>query len=98
MAFAGGIGMDLDLGKVPVEAITSLDRVLFSESQSRIVLTIPAAKLAQARALLGSIPHAVIGQTIAEPVLKVRGQGAAFTARLSDLKAAWQGTLRVMEI
>lgn len=98
MAFSGGLGMDLDLGKVPVEGIATLDRVLFSESQSRIVLTIPKAKLAQAHALLAHVPHAIIGHTIPEPVLRISGHGATFSAPLAGLKEAWQGTLRVMEL
>ena len=98
MAFSGGFGMDLDLSKLPVEGITTLDRAMFSESQSRIVLTIPKAKIPLAHALLKHIPHALAGYTIAEPVLKIRGFGGEFSANLSELKAAWQGTLRVMEL
>ncbi len=98
MAFAGGFGMDLDLGKAPIEGLSTLDRVLFSESQSRIVLTIPPAKLALAHAILKVVPHAMLGRTIPEPELRIRGFGTAFTAPLTTLKDAWQGTLRVMEL
>jgi phosphoribosylformylglycinamidine synthase subunit PurSL len=94
MAFAGGLGMDIDAGQVPRDAgVTALDRLLFSESQSRIVLTIPRERLADAKALLVGVPWAVVGQVIAEPILRIGGLGGALRADLPSLKAAWQGTL-----
>ncbi|MBA3937794.1 MAG: phosphoribosylformylglycinamidine synthase subunit PurL [Planctomycetes bacterium] len=97
MAFAGGLGMTIDAGLVPHEGITALDRLLFSESQSRIVITVPAARVAEAKALLAAVPHAVVGMVTAEPVLTISGLGSSLTADLAGLKEAWQGTLKVME-
>ena len=45
MAFAGGYGMDLDLSKAPQDDGLEAFSVLFSESLSRLVLTVPAAKV-----------------------------------------------------
>ena len=98
MAFAGGLGMDIDAAKVPAEGITSLDRLLFSESQSRIVITVPAAQIAAATALLKGVPHAVIGSVTSAPVLRVQGLGGSFSAPIGDLKEAWQAPLGVMEL
>ncbi len=98
MAFAGGFGLDLDLAHLPVEGITALDRALYSESQSRLVLTVPAQHLPAALAALAGVPHAVIGHVIPEAEVRVRGFGGAFTAGLGALKAAWQAPLRVMEL
>ena len=39
-AFAGGLGLEIDLGAVPAEGITRNDALLFSESQSRFVVTV----------------------------------------------------------
>ena len=97
MAFSGGFGLDIDAGAVPVQGVTALDRLLFSESQSRIILTVPAAKLAAAKALLAKVPHGVIGQVIPAPELRISGLGGTLVADLAGLKAAWQGTLKVME-
>jgi phosphoribosylformylglycinamidine synthase subunit PurSL len=98
MAFAGGFGLDLDLAHLPVEGITALDRALFSESQSRLVVTVPAQHLPAALAKLAGVPHAVIGHVIPEAEVRVRGFGGAFTAGLGALKAAWQAPLQVMEL
>ena len=98
MAFSGGFGMNLDLTKAPCEGITSLDRLLFSESQSRVVLTIPKANIPAAHTFLAAVPHAILGTVIAEQELRVSGFGTSFTAPLAGLKSAWQGTLKVMEL
>lgn len=98
MAFAGGFGIDADLSHLPVADLTSLDRALFSESQSRVVLTVPAQHLATATAALAGVPHAVIGTVIPQAELRVRGFGMAFTVGLDRLKAAWQEPLSVMEL
>ena len=52
MAFAGGLGIEADAALIPREGVETLDRALFSESQSRIVITVPPAKLAQVRGAL----------------------------------------------
>jgi phosphoribosylformylglycinamidine synthase II len=98
MAFAGGFGIAADLSHLPVADITSLDRALFSESQSRVVLTVPSEHLATATAALAGVPHAVIGTVIPQAELRVRGFGTAFTVGLDRLKAAWQEPLSVMEL
>ncbi len=98
MAFSGGLGMDLDAGLIPVEGVTALERVLFSESQSRIVITVPEARLAEAKTLLAAVPHAVIGRVTGEPMLRIKGLGSSFAAPIGDLKEAWQEPLSVMEL
>jgi phosphoribosylformylglycinamidine synthase len=93
MAFSGGFGIGLDADAVPSAGVDTLDRLLFGESQSRIVLTVPANKVATAQRLLSTVPHAVCGRVVAEPELSVRGRGAVLRADLAGLKAAWQGGL-----
>jgi phosphoribosylformylglycinamidine synthase len=97
MAFAGGYGMEIDAEAIPREGVVALDRALFSESQSRIVLTVPKGRVAEAHRLLAAVPHAVIGQVTAEPTLAIAGLGGALRADLAGLKDAWQRPLQVME-
>jgi phosphoribosylformylglycinamidine synthase len=97
MAFAGGLGLTIDAEAAPREGVTTLDRLLFSESQSRIVITVPAVRVDEARRLLGDAPHAVIGQVVAEPTLTITGLGGSLTQPLAALKAAWQAPLQIME-
>ncbi|MCK6487933.1 MAG: phosphoribosylformylglycinamidine synthase subunit PurL [Planctomycetes bacterium] len=98
MAFAGGLGLAIDAGQVPRAGVDDLDRLLFSESQSRIVLTVPRARLAEAQALLAGAPHAVVGEVTADPVVAVSGLGGGLRCANATLKAAWQSPLKVMEI
>ena len=97
MAYAGGYGMDLDANAIPRDGVTTLDRALFSESQSRIVVTVPRGALRDAHQLLAHVPHAVIGSVIAEPTLRISGLGGSVVADLAALKRAWQAPLAVME-
>jgi phosphoribosylformylglycinamidine synthase II len=96
MAFAGGLGMDIDAEAIPREGVVDLDRALFSESQSRIVLTVPAAQLMAAHRLLAGVPHAVIGRVVAGQRLEIAGLGGRVSRGLGELKAAWQSGLAVM--
>jgi phosphoribosylformylglycinamidine synthase II len=94
MAFAGGLGMEIDADRVPRAAdVRALDRLLFSESNSRIVITVPAARAAEAAGLLRGVPHAVIGTVVASPTLTIAGLDGRLSAGLAGLKAAWKGTL-----
>jgi len=94
-AFAGGLGLAVDLRTVPAEGIGRNDELLFSESQSRFVVTVrPNAREAFEAALAGSA-FARIGQVIADEVLRIDGLGGKriIDEELAALKAAWQKTL-----
>jgi phosphoribosylformylglycinamidine synthase len=98
MAFSGGLGMAVDAAALPRRAVDRLDLALFSESLSRLVLTVPKSRLERARGLLKGVPHAVVGEVILEPELRICGLGGALTADLAGLKRAWQGTLAGMAV
>ncbi len=99
MAFAGGLGMYIDADLVPrTNDVTTLDRLLFSESQSRIVITVPTDRLGIAQRVLAGVPHQIVGQVTADPILHVTGLAGGLRAKLASLKAAWQGTLQVMAL
>ncbi|MDE2293320.1 MAG: phosphoribosylformylglycinamidine synthase subunit PurL, partial [Elusimicrobia bacterium] len=96
MAFSGEVGVALDLERVPrAKGAADPVTILFSESQSRFLLEVsPDKERAFLRAMKGSA-LARVGQTIANPVLRVVGLDSRtlLEERLGDLKAAWQGTL-----
>jgi phosphoribosylformylglycinamidine synthase subunit PurSL len=95
MAFSGGFGMEIDAEAIPGAADLPFDRLLFSESLSRIVITVPADRFGQARSLLSGVPHAVVGTVIERPELVINGRGATLRADLAGLKAAWQGGMHI---
>jgi phosphoribosylformylglycinamidine synthase len=94
MAFAGGLGMQIDAAKIPRSAgFDRLDAVLFSESLSRIVVTVAAENLGKVQALLKHVPHAAIGAVTAKPELAVSGLGGGFATPNETLKRAWRSGL-----
>jgi phosphoribosylformylglycinamidine synthase len=97
MAFSGGFGMEIDANAIPREGVTTLDRALFSESQSRIVVTVPKSALHEVHQLLSGVPHAVIGTVVAAPILSIVGLGGKVATDLALLKESWQAPLSVME-
>ncbi|NUM53117.1 MAG: phosphoribosylformylglycinamidine synthase [Candidatus Hydrogenedentes bacterium] len=91
-AFAGGFGMEIDLTKIPAANDVI---AMFSESQSRFVVTVPAAKAAEFESAMDGVPVTRIGSVIPLEVLRIRGRdGYADEASLPELKEAWQRTLR----
>jgi phosphoribosylformylglycinamidine synthase len=97
MAFAGGYGLEIDADAIPREGVTTLERALFSESQSRIVVTVPKGAVHEVHQRLAAVPHAVIGSVIVSPVLSITGLGGRVASDLALLKQAWQAPLSVME-
>ncbi|NLV41441.1 MAG: phosphoribosylformylglycinamidine synthase [Candidatus Hydrogenedentes bacterium] len=90
-AFAGGLGMEIDLSGIGASCGAA---ALFSESQSRFVVTVRRADAeAFEEALAGSPVHPV-GCVTAEPVLSVRcGDGGRVEADIMELKHAWKSPL-----
>ncbi|MDE0205420.1 MAG: AIR synthase-related protein, partial [Candidatus Tectomicrobia bacterium] len=96
MAFAGALGMSLDLRSMPRAAdVTRNDTLLFSETASRFVVTVPAV---HAEAFRETMPAAVcgeIGMVSQNPVFTVKGLGGEviMASGIDKLKDAWQQPL-----
>jgi phosphoribosylformylglycinamidine synthase len=91
-AFAGGYGMTVDISGL---GVANPVVALFSESQSRFVVTVPADNAAAFEAALSGNPCTRLGKVIQNPVLTVTGKsGALVNAPLAKLKDAWQKPLR----
>jgi len=96
-AFAGGLGMEVDLRKVPAEGIERDDYLLFSESQSRFVVTVHPAKQKAFLAAMKGISLGEIGKVTKSKEFIVTGLKGKniIQGDIYKLKAAWQGTLGV---
>ncbi|OGP53607.1 MAG: phosphoribosylformylglycinamidine synthase [Deltaproteobacteria bacterium RBG_13_52_11] len=96
-AFAGGFGMEMDLSKVPAEGIERDDYLLFSESQSRFVVTIHPAKQKAFLSIMKGISVGEIGRVTKEKAFIVTGLNGKkiILGDIYKLKAAWQKTLGV---
>jgi phosphoribosylformylglycinamidine synthase len=95
-AFAGGFGMELDLRKVPQSGLSRNDLILFSESQSRFVVTIDPSKKGAFETLLADTMVGEIGVVSAGDILHAVGLHGKtiIQANIYELKEAWQKPLR----
>ncbi len=95
-AFSGGLGMSVDLAAVPASGIARDDEMLFSESQSRFVVTVQPEKKAAFEAALAGSPSACVGTVTADGLFRVKGLRGSMILeeKIADLKEAWQRTLR----
>ena len=91
-AFAGGYGMEVDITPLGLESNVV---ALFSESQSRFVVTVPREKARAFETALAESPCRRIGEVTVEAALTILGRGGArVAAPLAALKEAWKQPLR----
>jgi phosphoribosylformylglycinamidine synthase len=95
MAFAGGLGIEADLAQVPSREIDRDDYLLFSESQSRFVVTIDPLKQQSFEDIMKENTCRHIGMVIADSLLRIKGIGGntIIEEDINHLKAAWQAPL-----
>jgi phosphoribosylformylglycinamidine synthase len=95
-AFAGGFGMEIDLRKVPRTGLDRNDFLLFSESQSRFIVTIDPTKKSAFEALLGDAVYGEIGVVTDDEIFRMVGLHGktVVEANIYNLKEVWQKTLR----
>ncbi len=98
MAFAGGLGLMLDLQKVPAKDVARNDFVLFSESNSRFLIEITEEDRELFEELMGKY-SAQIGKVIKEQKLLIHGLNGKVVvdASLDKLQHSWKKTLNPQE-
>ena len=96
MAFAGGLGLTLDLRAVPAAAGLDDAATLFSESATRLLLEVPADKAEAFEKQMAGFPAAKIGRFEAEPLLRVTGLGGKRVAEapVQALRDAWEAPFK----
>ncbi|MCK5912452.1 MAG: phosphoribosylformylglycinamidine synthase, partial [Desulfuromusa sp.] len=97
-AFAGGFGMQIELSYLDLEGTIREDKLLFSESQSRLLITVQPGKKGPFEALFAGQSCRCIGQVTELPQLTINGLHGQNLLRveLDQLKQAWQAPLREM--
>jgi phosphoribosylformylglycinamidine synthase len=96
VAFAGGLGIEVDLRRVPGSGMDRNDFVLFSESQSRFVVTVhPKNQKAFENCLQGNV-FARVGWVNAGQELAITGLQGTLVVRadIIALKEEWKKPLR----
>jgi phosphoribosylformylglycinamidine synthase len=94
-AFAGRLGMDIDLRLLPQLGALRDDVALFSESSSRFVTTVHPDDVAAFEASLQGLTWAAVGHVTERSLFRVIGRSGAaiIAADIERLKAAWQKPL-----
>ena len=94
-AFAGGLGMLIRLAAFPSSGVNRNDTLLFSESQSRFVVTISPAAKKSFEDMMKGIAMGQVGEVLAEGLLKIDGLAGnrIIEEDINELKAAWQRPL-----
>ncbi|SEA45720.1 phosphoribosylformylglycinamidine synthase subunit II [Desulfuromusa kysingii] len=96
-AFAGGFGMEIDLTEVDTTTAIREDKILFSESQSRLLVTVHVENQANFEALFAAQSCSNIGQVVDGDLIINGLQGQRLLHQsLEQLKQAWQAPLREM--
>jgi phosphoribosylformylglycinamidine synthase len=92
VAMGGNLGLQVDARRLPVEGVSRLDTLLFSESAGRFLLTVDPGRSREFEALFAGLPLACIGTVTQEAVLDVTGLDGqpAVHLRVDDLKASWK--------
>jgi phosphoribosylformylglycinamidine synthase subunit PurSL len=98
-AFAGGYGMVLELSAMAWKgdaAGRNDATLLFSESASRLLVTVRPEKRGEFEAIMADTGFAALGVVTEAPELAITGINGSVvvSAGLADLKEAWQATLR----
>ncbi|MFH1786109.1 MAG: phosphoribosylformylglycinamidine synthase subunit PurL [archaeon] len=93
-AFAGGLGMEVDIGNVKNAGTMAAFEALFSESQSRFVATVKPENKKEFESVLKGNVFAEIGLVKGMDFV-VRSKGKAIVkAPIGGLKESWKGTLK----
>ena len=93
---AGGLGLDIDLRKIPVQGVMVDDRVLYSESAGRFVVTVSPKNRIRFEQLLQDAEFGHIGSVTENNEFKVTGMKGTVIIQdsIEKLKEAWQSTFR----
>ena len=94
-AFAGGLGMNIDLKDVPYRGKKRNDYVLFSETASRFVVTIHPKDQGRFEKIMNGNALNEIGFVAGDGLLQITGLNGKLIMKekISNLKEAWQKPL-----
>ncbi|MFH0832384.1 MAG: phosphoribosylformylglycinamidine synthase subunit PurL [Candidatus Aenigmatarchaeota archaeon] len=94
-AFAGGLGMTVNLSKVPADNLERNDKILFSESASRFIVTVRQENKKEFETVMQGSVLADIGVVIdGRFIVKGLEGDEIINSDMNELKESWQRPLR----
>ncbi len=93
MAFAGGLGVEIDLDAICSSGSLGSAEALFNESAGRFLVEVPPDQLDPLLAGLGKVPAARVGQVTEQGRIRFhRQQTPMIDIPIEQARAAWRGT------
>jgi len=99
-AFAGGLGMYVNLGEVPRDGVDRDDKLLYSESAGRFIVTVSPERRPEFESMMQGADYAAVGMAMkggGSLVVKGLGGKAIINESIAGLKGAWQSTFSHMQ-
>jgi phosphoribosylformylglycinamidine synthase len=92
MAMAGGLGLEMELAKVPAEGVKRDDILLYSESAGRFIVTVAPGDRTEFEVRFKGLPWGCVGMVTESKKLTIRGlEGKVLlNVGLRQLKSAWK--------
>jgi phosphoribosylformylglycinamidine synthase len=96
MAFTGGLGLEIDLDKLPLAIEMRDDHILFSESNGRLLVEVKNGDADAFEKLMKGSTMAWIGSVVKEPRLRVKKAGKKIIDLANvETSLAWKTPLEV---
>jgi phosphoribosylformylglycinamidine synthase len=92
-AIAGRLGVDIDLSKIPMDGKLSVNKQLFSESNSRFIMTVSPENVEKVDALLSGIPFAKVGTVTEANIMNIQSGEESASIAIDELVAGYKDTL-----
>ncbi len=94
VAFSGDLGLKISLDNIICAGDMRVDHILFSETQSRFIVTVSKDKQRDFEAIMKDSDFSLIGEVTKEPVLDIEYRGDKIIKEsIHNLKKAWQKPL-----
>ena len=93
-SIAGRLGMKVDLSAVPASAGMSAPEILFSESNSRFIMTVAPEDAAEVEKMLGDIPFAKVGEVTGNDTLEIANGADSVAIKMNDMVNSYKATLK----
>ena len=94
VAMGGRLGLKIDMSRIPGTVKCNAHELLFSESNSRFIMTVSPKNAAEAESLLDGVPFAKIGEVIDAQKLEIKtSDGSVILLEICDLLGKYKGTL-----
>ncbi|MFO7821302.1 MAG: AIR synthase-related protein [Lentisphaeria bacterium] len=94
VAIGGHLGLEINLDTIPADSGMRPDELLFSESNSRFIATVPPNKAVEFEQLLDGIPFAQVGEVMLDPVLTLYHQDRVVAEiNIDELTESYNDTL-----